>query len=379
MTTSEAEPKHSGFIVKPMWARAALNIVAWTGFGIFMGAQSYYLLLRTGHPVPWGTTLFRELVYAYLWAALTPLVLSFARTFPLDGKNWPGRFLFHLGASFAIAVLHKVLYHIIVMLAEAIPGRTFTFERLFLEMWTYLDYGILLYWLLLIIHHAAGFYQRFKEKEVQASHLETQLTRAQLEALKMQLQPHFLFNTLNAISVLISNNPDSARRMISKLADLLRITLESGGKQEVPLEQELVFLESYLEIEQTRFEDRLNVRLHIAPETLSAMVPSLLLQPIVENAMRHGVAERRGSTFVEVRTEQQNGSLKLQVRDNGPGINRQYAHKEGIGFSNTRERLRQLYGSRFSFDVVNAPEGGALATIIIPFHAQTAAVPTTED
>ena len=369
MATDDSISHSPDFILKPLWARAALNIVAWTAFGIFMGAQSYYLLLRSGHPVPWGTTLFRELVYAYLWAALTPLVLTFARKFPLDGKRWPGRFLFHLGASLAIALLHKISFHTIVMTAESTPERSFSLERLFADMWTYLDYGILLYWLLLIIQHASGFYQRFKEKEIHASQLEAQLARAQLEALKMQLQPHFLFNTLNAISVLIARYPDNARRMILKLADLLRITLESGGKQEVPLEQELVFLKSYLEIEQTRFEDRLTIELHIAPETLEAMVPSLLLQPIVENAMRHGVARQRGSKIVEVRAEQQNGSLKLQVRDNGPGLPHQ--NKEGIGFSNTRARLRQLYGTKYSFDIVNAPEGGALATIIIPFHAQS--------
>ena len=362
------ESRPASFILKPRGARTAMNIAAWTGFGIFMGAQSYYLLLRSGHPLPWGTTLFRELVYAYLWAALTPAVLAFARKYPLDTKRWMSRFLLHLGASVGVALIHKVSYHVIIMAVEASPGKVFSFERLFSEMWTYLDYGILLYWLLLILRHAAGFYQKFKEKEFRASQLEAQLTRSQLDALKMQLQPHFLFNTLNAISVLITHHPDNARRMISKLAEMLRITLESGGKHEVPLEQELVFLKSYLDIEQTRFEDRLTVKLQIAPETMGAMVPNLLLQPIVENAMRHGVAEHLGPTVVEVRTERQNGSLMLQVKDNGPGLHAHKGNKEGIGFTNTRARLKQLYGAKFSFDVVNAPEGGALATIIIPFH-----------
>lgn len=355
---------------KSRQARILLALGVWTGFGFFMAAQSYYLLYRSGHPIAWSTSLFRELVYAYLWAALTPVVLSLARRYPLDAKRWPSRLIFHLGAGFLVALIHKTCFHAVVMAVEATPNLPFTFDRIFPELWTYLDYGILLYWMLLFLHHAFEYYSRFKENEIRASQLETQLTRAQLDALKMQLQPHFLFNTLNAVSVLIARHPDTARRMISKLADLLRITLESGDKQEVPLERELEFLQSYLEIEQTRFEDRLTIRMRIAPETLDALVPNLLLQPIVENAMRHGVAKHRGSTCVEVIAAKNNGSLSLQVKDNGPGLTSAPGYKEGIGFSNTRARLTQLFGKRFTFQVGNAPEGGAIATIVIPFRSR---------
>lgn len=367
MTDNPASKRSPLVLLSPGWVRIVFNFVAWTLFGIFMAAQAYYLSFRSGHPLPWGTSLFRELVYAYLWACLTPVVLSLSRKYPVDSQRWHIHFGLHLAGSVLVAVGHKIFFHLITMLVEATPDNPFHFDRITTLMWSYLDYGILLYWFILLLHHALQYYGRFKEREIHASQLETQLTRAQLGALKMQLQPHFLFNTLNAVSVLIPHDPEAARRMISKLADLLRLTLENGAAQEIPLRQELVFLESYLEIEKTRFEDRLSVNINVPADLLDAAVPNLILQPIVENAMRHGVARQRGSARVEISAGRDNGTLRLQVRDNGPGFVNVEACKEGIGFSNTRARLQQLYGSRQSFEMTNAANGGAIATIVIPF------------
>lgn len=332
-----------------------------------MAGQAYFLSFRTGHPIPWGISLSRELVYAYLWAFLTPLVLWLARKYPIDSSRWHIHAVLHLGISFALATAHKICYYLITTMADGAPESAFSFSRITTLMWSYLDYGMLLYWFLLALHQVAEYYGRFKEKEVRASQLETQLTRAQLDTLKMQLQPHFLFNTLNAVSVLIHHDPDAARKMIGKLADLLRLALNNDAAQEISLRQELVFLQSFLEIEKTRLKDRLRVNIDIAADALDAAVPNLILQPLVENALRHGVAERQGTAIVEITAGRKNGALRLQVKDNGPGFANLQPAKEGIGLSNTRARLHRLYGARHSFEISNAPTGGAVTTIIIPF------------
>jgi sensor histidine kinase YesM len=361
MTTTKQQP----------FLRWALIIGGWTIFGLFMAGQIYFQLARAGHPVVWKSTLFQEMVYAYAWAALTPLILYLSRRFPVDAKRWIAHTAFHIVACYAIAIVHRIIFYVITMAYEATPANAFSMEKLYASMFSYLDYGILIYWFLLLLQHSLEYFQRYKENEVKASQLETQLAVAQLQSLKMQLQPHFLFNTLNAISVLIDRHPDTARHMILKLADLLRMTLENGNAQEIPLRQELELLDNYMQIEQTRFEDRLKVTMNIEPDTLNAIVPNLILQPIVENAMRHGVAAHRGSATVEVSATRQNGSLLLQVKDNGPGIARPHQMKEGIGFSNTNARLRQLYGKKQRFEITNAAEGGCIATIVIPFHSET--------
>jgi two-component system LytT family sensor kinase len=188
----------------------------------------------------------------------------------------------------------------------------------------------------------------------------------------MQLHPHFLFNTLNAISTLVHKDPEVADRMIARLSDLLRLTLENIGVQEVRLAQELEFLERYLEIERMRFPDRLEVRMRIAPETLDARAPYLILQPLVENAIRHGIAPRSTRGRVEVRAERKNGMLILEVRDDGPGISPKANPKKGLGISSTRARLEKLYGAAHRFDLSNASEGGLVVTLAWPFQVMTA-------
>ena len=184
------------------------------------------------------------------------------------------------------------------------------------------------------------YYSRYREGELRTAQLSAQLAQAQLQALRAQLHPHFLFNTLNAISTLVHKDPDIADRMIARLSDLLRLTLENIGVQEVRLAQELEFLERYLEIERMRFPDRLQVRMHIAPETLDAWAPYLILQPIVENAIRHGIAPRSTPGTVEIRADCKNDRLILEVRDDGPGISPDRNLKDGVGISSTRALSR---------------------------------------
>jgi LytS/YehU family sensor histidine kinase len=229
---------------------------------------------------------------------------------------------------------------------------------------------LLIYGAIIGVSYAVSYYFRYREREFRASQLETQLAQAQLQTLKMQLQPHFLFNTLNGIAGLVRDSRNKAAvDMLAGLSDLLRYTLENAGKQEVPLKEELEFLELYLDIQQMRFSDRLKVEMHIEPEVLDAMVPNLILQPLVENAIRHGVSRRAASGTVGVSAKRENGSLLIRIYDDGLGLKRDdgAAPVAGVGLSNTRARLAQLYGERQSFSLAEREGGGAEAVLVMPF------------
>jgi sensor histidine kinase YesM len=232
--------------------------------------------------------------------------------------------------------------------------------------------GIGIYLLIALTAYAFSYYRRYRQGQVRALQLEAQLSQAQLEALKMQLHPHFLFNTLHSISALLSKDTEAARRMITRLGDFLRLTLENSGAQEVTLQQEMEFLRCYLEIERVRFQDRLITRLNISPQVLDARVPNLILQPIVENAIRHGIAPRSTPGIIEIEAKPHNGSVRIQVRDNGPGMPQHRSadilFRKGLGLANTETRLERLYGPAHLFDLANDPEGGLVVTLEIPFH-----------
>jgi two-component system, LytTR family, sensor kinase len=233
------------------------------------------------------------------------------------------------------------------------------------------DYGAMIYWLILLISYAFDYQRRYREGEVRATRLEAQLAQAQLQALKMQLHPHFLFNTLHSISALVHKSPNAADKMIARLGDFLRQTLENAGAQEVSLQQELEFLKCYLEIERIRFEDRLTIQFDIDPQTLDARLPNLILQPIVENAIRHGIAPRTGPGRIEIEARRFNGTLHVQVTDNGQGLSPDSTNgtivKEGVGLANTQARLKQLYGDDHRLDLANTAKGGLTVILEIPF------------
>ena len=241
-----------------------------------------------------------------------------------------------------------------------------------LQFWGTSSQNFLFYALLLGIAHLVLYYRRYREREQAAEQLARGLTEARLQALKMQLQPHFLFNTLNAISALIPAEAKPARRMLARLGDLLRTTLEHEETQEVTLREELAFLEPYLEIEQARLEDRLTVVMNIAPETLDARVPHLILQPLVENAVRHGIATRIEPGKVEISTSRapDDRFLHLEIKDDGRGVNRDHevTPRRGVGLTNIRSRLEQLYGNEHRFKLENQAAGGVLVHISLPFR-----------
>jgi LytS/YehU family sensor histidine kinase len=233
-----------------------------------------------------------------------------------------------------------------------------------------LHLDLLRYWAVVAIEHTLSYHREAREREVAASQLRAELAEARLEVLKRQLQPHFLFNTLNSISMLMFENVTLANRMLLRLSELLRAGLATNSPHEVSLEHELSFLERYLDIERMRFGDRLTIDMNVDPTALGARVPNLLLQPLVENAIRYGVAAVDRPSKVAIHAERSGSELRLHVRDDGPGLSRN--HKRGVGLSNTEARLRQLYGSEQRLELTTPQDGGVLVSIAIPYRAASA-------
>lgn len=314
--------------------------------------------------------LVEQLGYWYSIALLTPLLLWLAARYSFDRVNWRQPLGAHVALNLGFHLCHTAISVPLMSLAESDPIALSTLSKFFLaRLLTRLPINVILYWSIVGTGYAVDYYRRFREQEVQAVHLEARLIEAQLQALRMQLQPHFLFNTLHAISTLMEDDIKAARRMIARLSELLRLTLDTAGQQKVTLRQELEALERYLEIEQIRFQDRLCVRMQIAPATLTARVPNLVLQPIVENAIRHGIAPSSTAGQIEITAEQQNGHLILQVRDDGLGW-RPDNFTEGVGLANTKMRLQQLYEENYQLRLEDAGNGGAQVTIAIPFESE---------
>jgi sensor histidine kinase YesM len=316
----------------------------------------------------------------YGWALLTPLAFALAARYRLDRHPLPAAAV-HLAASIAFAPVHLLsvgwLYY--QTHAHANVPSLGIMLRGWINNFVMLD--VLTYWAIIGGYHALEYHSRFRASEVnaarlaaRAARLEASMTEARLNALRMELHPHFLFNTLNAISGLVRRREiDAAVRMLARLGELLRVTLERGSVQQVPLERELSFLRLYLEIERIRFHDRLEVDFEVDPDALDALVPTLILQPLVENAVRHGVARLTGPGRVGVHAARQDGKLVLQVADTGAGFPAgNGGTRLGVGLSNTRARLEQLYGADAALTLGNAPAGGALVTVTLPFREDPA-------
>ena len=363
----------SGRAPHKRWKRLALIWGIWTFIGIVFTLQSYFTSFRSERPVPLIDSLYLQMTWSYLWALATPLVLCAATRLPIERNNWVRSALLHIPFSIVLSACLTALGHVLLWLYWGwSQGRPFSFERMGRFVIANFSEGIGIYLLIALTSYSISYYKRYREGQVKTLQLEAQLSQAQLQALKMQLHPHFLFNTLHSISALLNRDTDSARKMITRLGDFLRLTLDNSGRQEVTLQQEIEFLTCYLEIEQIRFQDRLVTRLDVPPQTLDAKVPNLILQPIVENAIRHGIAPRSTPGLIEIGVEQRNGNLRIQIRDNGPGLPEHRTvsdlFQRGLGLANTETRLERLYGAEHTFDFSNSAAGGLVVTLEIPFH-----------
>ena len=342
-------------------AHIALVWSAWTLYALFSASQTY-MSRAYSQPVAFKPVFLYALLDTSTWAILTPLVLWIGRRFLIDRNSYRYAVPIQFAAAALFVIIHtEVFIRLLPLIGyHSNPQMLATFIRARLHS------DLLTYWLLVGLSHALDYYRKYRDRELKATQLEARLAEAQLHALKMQLQPHFLFNTLHAISALVHKDVEAADRMISRLSEFLRITLDTVGVQEVPLKTELDSLEKYLEIEQVRFGARLTVVRRIATETLDLWVPNLILQPLVENAVRHGVAPRAAGGHIEIRANRRNGSLVIDVMDDGPGAPEPVS--EGIGLGNTRTRLHQLYGAAQSLEVSSSPDAGFCVTMTIPAH-----------
>lgn len=341
-----------------------------TAVALFFGAQKLVGAAVRGRPLTWAETLGSELYYWYLLALFLPLVILLARWVPVRRKGGLPAAGLHSAAAVLIGVVHSVLYYVplaVVLgmsapvagtVARQLPTATMT------VFWKY--------WVMIGVYYAFDYHRRFRERQQHAAELERSLVEARLEALRMQLQPHFLFNTLHTVSMLNLESPVEANRVLSRLSELLRMALDRQGEQEVRLVEELEFIRRYLDIEAVRFEDRLVTDIRVPAELFDAYVPNLVLQPLVENAVRHGLAPRREPGRIAVEARLTGDVLVLQVADDGPGLEPAGGPVEGrgIGIENTRKRLTALYGDAGSLRLRSSPGGGMRAVVALPFHTE---------
>jgi two-component system, LytTR family, sensor kinase len=353
-----------------------------TGLSIFSWLQAWRLMLinsKPGMTIPAGKLLVLNLALWFVPALLMPAVVWAARKFPFDTGHRVRAMIAHSVGALTFAALHFVgLMSVRFVLWDnggKWEGATWAqfFQRHIFEQ---LDWSLMVYAVIVGVSHAIAFYHESQQRRLRAAHLETQVVEARLKTLEAELHPHFLFNTLHAISTLVHRDPDSADRMISRLSDLLRITFDRSGEAKVSLKEEADFLQKYLDIEQTRFQDRLRVNVSIDPDALDGEVPRMILQPLVENAIKHGIAGRHGGDYVHISAGLSRGTgaesaerLWMQVRDNGGGLQVRTlkALRTGVGLSNTRARLDCLYGRLYRLEFSDR-DGGLSVLIEIPFQ-----------
>jgi two-component system, LytTR family, sensor kinase len=365
-TTDALPPVNAlGRLMSLWFFRALLAAIGWTALGCIFALPSLY---TNG----WHDELRIYLAQYWAWGLITPGIMALDRRLPFSGKELGKRVLAHLAASL---VFTEVYFYIFTAMRAALgvtPWSSLQLKQLMSpsvlgwQLWSWL-----IYWVVAAALQAYRYYERYMSSELRLERLEHSFAEARLNSLRMQLDPHFLFNALNTISSHVERDPKLTRRMIEHLGDLLRLSLESKDKQEVPLAEEMDFLEHYLAIQKIRFGNQLKVELQIAPEVRYASVPSLVIQPLVENAIRHGISRRSAGGKVTVKAAPSDGKLEISVLDDGIGLPLDWSMEKsaGLGLSITRERIAGLHPNGASrFVVHNRPEGGTAVEISLPLR-----------
>ncbi|HEY0320852.1 MAG TPA: histidine kinase [Pyrinomonadaceae bacterium] len=361
--------------VKRRWLKWVALSGFWTFLALLYGNQTYFFMRAEGMYHQWWLIIVWQILVWNTWTALTPLILWAGRRFPIEIRSWRRGVLMHLPIFALVSSLNVAVFTVLYIGMrpfDVYQDITTPFSHQYYEkLLSRFPLDFLIYSAILGVGYAFDYYEKYRERESRATQLESQLVQAQLESLKMQLHPHFLFNTLHAISGLVREQENKAAvNMIAGLSQLLRHALETSGRPEVPLREELEFLELYLDIQQMRFSDRLKIEMNVQPETLDAAVPNLILQPIVENAIRHGISPRVEGGLIQLSTRSDNGILEIKVSDDGCGLHKDWRleNSEGIGLANTRARLAQLYGASYRFVIRNRAGGGVEILLAFPFR-----------
>ena len=347
-----------------LWGWGLIILAFCTFQALLYLPQTYLFNIQANPSFTLGRAAVATLIPFYIYALLIPAVIWLGMRYPLERRAWLRHLLLHLLCSLVFALLHLVLLGAAnsIIMTRLFPVEPYRLPVSFVGLLLGFGAGsVLQYWNAIIASQAINYFLKFREREFR-------LAQAELSALKMQLHPHFLFNTLNAISELIYSDPKVADESILRLSDMLRFALESVKAQEVSLKEETEFLEKYVEIQRTLMRERLSVRLNIDAETLDASVPNMLLQPLVENAIKHGISPRPEGGEIDIYARRLDGKLYLEITDDGLGMPEgRDMTKEGVGLINTRERLKYLYGEAHTFNLSSFPGRGVTVRIVIPF------------
>lgn len=334
-----------------------LIVAAFTLLGLLFTSQVWIDYAYARHPLTWWRAAAVALADWYVWVLLTPGVIALARRFRLDRRHWAASLTVHIPVSLVCAVAKQAADTFTAMVITGIARGPTNFMKVHVSFLTY--------WAIVAITYVGEHYYRSRERELQTARLQTALARAQVQSLQMQIHPHFLFNTLNTIAALMREDMEAADVMIVRLGDLLRVTLATADVPEVPLSRELELVDLYLDIQRARMGERLTTRVSADAQTLHVPVPTLVLQPLVENAIRHGGGARSGPIAIEVRTRRDGDALVVEVEDDGPGLGDDWV--AGHGLENTRQRLAAAYGSTASVELLPRRGGGAISRLRLPF------------
>ena len=338
----------------------------WTLVGLAFAAQVYLSSNLLGRSITWFEAVSYSLGDWYVYALLALPVVWFARRFPPEeGAAWRTAGI-HLAAALVFSFTYVVLRALVGQAHSWALDEPVRFSEVFRPLVRMMPFSLLIYGVIISVSHAIDYYWKYHERTVHTLELEKHLAEARLQSLLRQLKPHFLFNTLNGIASLMHSDVNAADRMLVRLAELLRLTMNHPGQPLTRLKDEITFIEKYLEIERIRFRNRLSVMVDIDPAALDAQVPSLILQPLVENAIRHGIEPHARPGRIELTVRREPGTVVLTVRDNGAGEPAGGFTREGIGLGNTRARLRELYGDRHRFELANHPDGGLIVRVTLP-------------
>lgn len=361
---------------------------AWTALAFFFATQSYLMVRFEERQLSFYKIVGPWFLAFYIWAIFCIGIYQMLRRFPIEKATWKRDLLVHIPLSLLAAVVHIIVFLQLLPYVGLYQPR-FAFEVVLQRsLISDLHANIFIYWAFVAVFHGFRYYTKFRDRELKASQLETQLAQARLQMLKMQLDPHFLFNTMNSVSSLMRSDVEAADTMLVGLSNLLRMSLDNVGKQELPLREEMEFLEGYLEIQQMRFRERLKIKVNIEPDTLDALIPNMITQPLVENAVVHGIAPHTRAGKIEVSVKRELDSLVIRIYNDGPSLpavtqngarstslsgapknGRSIPQAQGgVGVSNTRTRLQYMYGESHEFRLQDSAGGGVEAVIKIPYR-----------
>lgn len=336
---------------------------------IISTGQQYVFAITQPSVESWRVSLVYAAIEWYSWAVIAPLIVKLCDKFPIDRQHFIHRIWIHFVCAPVFSFIQLTILTYGWQWLAPVQYKAISYSAMFVTMFSRkFHIGVLIYGAICGVIYAFQAYGKFRDETLKRSQLTEELTRAQLDLLKMQIDPHFLFNTLNTITAMIRTDPRAAELMITRLGDLLRLTLEKDGKLEVRLSEEMEFIDRYLEIEQTRFYDRLTIEKSLDKQLMNALIPNMILQPIVENAVHHGITQRIGAGIIRISAEHKNNQLRIAISDDGKGFPTESV-KNGIGIANTRARLERMYGDKHHFEIRHPESGGAEVLISIPYKS----------